>query len=1647
MNIPVPGGRTSFFRREDENEKEESRPLTPQQSLLQQHHHHSSSAGYLSFFRSPVVNNPHMYDMSALVDETTTLSSTSRTRSLETLGTPQSRQSEQRSVHFSIDEGSSSPEGSEVSNSQLFFGDVQTPNHRNGNSSRMSLYSAANESYLEEDDDVSTVVAQQSSTPPASSSNRDQVFVQEEQERISDEMLDLEAARTEDISSERSPRPAWGRHSSHQEASSRRISISTYQDMHPWYRQVWQTLTDEIQMLGELFDRRSPVVPLSPRSRNLADLHYLTQQHQNKMQQMTATKTSDPDGEYAYREDEAFDFCLVLQPQETYAFWASLLDFRAELLGLEAMQTMEAHWSSLFDTPVDGQAMLVPSSFSNTSSETSSSPGSEAYDVAQDLPSPSSTTGMRRRNRADSSFTPTPSKPQRSPSAMQQQSPSVMSIAEASRCTSRGSVFERAIGADSSRSMYSNPWKSSKLASPVPSSMLDANRLQETVSTQQRRRWGNHAAGSTPHAISPPIRSLTRGASAVRRPVVSRLPVADANNDKEIVSSSSSSSPDKPNMVKLSDIPSQVIPRGIASRTNGMLPFLSALKRGIVVRRHRPGQMPVFCTISSKDGGDTILFQPVSATSNLQNAFSEQRVRYNKASNSGIEHAALWSLSPEMEQLEESDETDVVANEKRQTSRMLTRADNSNRSKHFSVPDYVAAQQYREQQSTNRRRPFFFRKVNDLAKQVRSFKAADVIAVHPSRNPDPRSMVGGEYGSATLRKSRSEHNVEHTFSVVLRGNRLKAKANNSTSTLDELEEKWHQGEGLDSQFRYVDFEAATEGEYWLILRGLLLLHRDAAVGRFAEQRAAGIGSHYPRLELEHREDLQELEDPNILHKDEFNEPVTVSCLEKLVVKWRNLDSTYMEGFTLPEARPPPSDYFLGFKSPGTAIWSRLRYAGLETKRIYSLDPRQVMIKIRCPTDRLFDVAEVLRLHCKTHDGSFAPFKEDMLDLYQELNDPLEVTPGMDENSFQFRSSFRQTIIDFIVGSRIRDTGAELGNSTGLGRMIQSRVPLHMHDKLEAIYQSWFCFWKVENWQDGRDGRSLTHAPTVANSVDSVIGTSESEGSLDSEKPSYQPPSFFHRFFIGCFYQPLDSIEQYFGEKVAFYFAWLQHTTWHLTVLAVAGVFLFILQVASGKADHPLRPLFSMMVMLWTFTVLVNWRKRANKLAYNWGTMDYKEQETTRPEFCGDYARDEITGEWVVTYPKWKRWLKYMISFPLTIMFTCGTLLFILWVHANRDHQLFSYVTTGSSRLSEISVSVIGNKMQVARLKIGRDNVLDPQFWFLVVGMPSMLGLCLPLLNFILMKLAVLLNDFENYRTESEYRSSLIIKVFSFRFVCYFATLYYYSFVSVGDPTAIENGILRVGTGVLVYTTVAQWWQNLVHVCFPILWRKIRMRHRTKRLADELRSIEVAEEDLSRQAIHGDTEVVKEQQIRLINQRLLLEQAQDDTWLELMYPQHDSFPEYIQAVVQFTFVSCFSVVLPIAPLICLINYLISMRIDAYKLCRGRRRPLAEKTGGIGVWEHLLHIVAVISVLTNCWLMGFTSSQLTWIGEKVGQLALFAFVVAWEHVMLLIKYIIQTNMSPLPRSVRDSVKREQYEMSQQRTASMMARRLQHQQSKQE
>lgn len=170
-----------------------------------------------------------------------------------------------------------------------------------------------------------------------------------------------------------------------------------------------------------------------------------------------------------------------------------------------------------------------------------------------------------------------------------------------------------------------------------------------------------------------------------------------------------------------------------------------------------------------------------------------------------------------------------------------------------------------------------------------------------------------------------------------------------------------------SLFKSIDIELATEGEYWMVLRGFLLLHRDASTGRFSAHRAGGFGSyHRHAIDGDGKDNVPA---PKVRFAEVLPPDKSPSILNKLTNRLiYGKDHEYDQQIVSYTGVPPPSDYFLGFSSPGTQIWGRLRQAGLETQRLYALDTKKVMIKVRCPVDRLQDVAEALKLKLKTKDG-------------------------------------------------------------------------------------------------------------------------------------------------------------------------------------------------------------------------------------------------------------------------------------------------------------------------------------------------------------------------------------------------------------------------------------------------------------------------------------------------------------------------------------------------------------------------------------------------------------------------------------------------------------------------------------------------------
>lgn len=72
---------------------------------------------------------------------------------------------------------------------------------------------------------------------------------------------------------------------------------------------------------------------------------------------------------------------------------------------------------------------------------------------------------------------------------------------------------------------------------------------------------------------------------------------------------------------------------------------------------------------------------------------------------------------------------------------------------------------------------------------------------------------------------------------------------------------------------------------------------------------------------------------------------------------------------------------------------------------------------------------------------------------------------------------------------------------------------------------------------------------------------------------------------------------------------------------------------------------------------------------------------------------------------------------------------------------------------------------------------------------------------------------------------------------------------------------------------------------------------------------------------------------------------------------------MEIMVQYGFVAMFSIALPIAPFLALINNLFELRTDAKKFLFEYRRPIGEFAYTLGIWEKIFDALSKIAILTN------------------------------------------------------------------------------------
>jgi len=149
--------------------------------------------------------------------------------------------------------------------------------------------------------------------------------------------------------------------------------------------------------------------------------------------------------------------------------------------------------------------------------------------------------------------------------------------------------------------------------------------------------------------------------------------------------------------------------------------------------------------------------------------------------------------------------------------------------------------------------------------------------------------------------------------------------------------------------------------------------------------------------------------------------------------------------------------------------------------------------------------------------------------------------------------------------------------------------------------------------------------------------------------------------------PTDTVREYFGEKVAFYFSFqTYYTTCLIALMVIAGLCLFFAN--SFKATmHRGTALASLLNSYWNsvyciFTIFwanwfcQSWKRQESIKATQWGTYGLSGFAPDRPEYKGKQIISYIDGGVMRFKPKNKLWMRRAFSGFITFLFIVALLL-------------------------------------------------------------------------------------------------------------------------------------------------------------------------------------------------------------------------------------------------------------------------------------------------------------------------------------------------------------------------------------------------------
>jgi hypothetical protein len=455
-----------------------------------------------------------------------------------------------------------------------------------------------------------------------------------------------------------------------------------------------------------------------------------------------------------------------------------------------------------------------------------------------------------------------------------------------------------------------------------------------------------------------------------------------------------------------------------------------------------------------------------------------------------------------------------------------------------------------------------------------------------------------------------------------------------------------------------------------------------------------------------------------------------------------------------------------------------------------------------------------------------------------------------------------------------------------------------------------------------------------------------------------------------FAQPFADIRDYFGEKVALYYAWMGHFTVFLIVPAVLAILMELYYFGRGEQVQETgidwgTYAYSFCIITWSMVYVQSWKRECFTIALKWGTRGFENEEKPRPQFVGEPKRSFVTNEPELVYPRSRRRITVFGSWAIISALAFASFAVVFGVYF-LEH--ISYYIFPSWELSFTSTFVFA-------LMVAVIIQVNSAFYYLM---------------------ARWLNDQENYRTETDYEDNFVAKLIFFEVVNSFGAAAFVAFFKswVFDSCYINCFVdLRALLYAIMIVRLSKSLSIMVVTSVKTYMRKVSVA----------RGLIGEEKDEEIQSLVVDND----------NEKFFLQEVKRANFTSTFVDSADVFFQY-------AYINLFSIIVPVLSIAYLLENLLKIRVDAYKLCYLCRRPHAEQAEDAGYWAETMEIMVYVGVYMNSALITLSfpnASNYSFLKRIIVFLAVSQLLVLY---VMLIQYLIPSE----PEVVRTVAARNEF-----------------------